>query len=118
MLAEKHAPGSSLGPTHIAVLRDQFKRLRDDDRFWYQNRIFALQKVAALQSTRLSDILQRHNRLTSETVSSRPLDQYPLSTRMAPVALVGLRSRRVLVCWRKMASSCQALSLNLQKASQ
>ena len=64
MLAEKHAPGSSLGPTHIAVLRDQFKRLRDGDRFWYQNRMFAPQEVAALQSTRLSDILQRNSGVT------------------------------------------------------
>ena len=101
LLAEKHAPGSSLGPTHIAVLRDQFKRLRDGDRFWYQNRMFAPQEVAALQSTRLSDILQRQNRLTSETSSSRSLNQYPLSTRMAPVAQVGLRPPRGFVCLRK-----------------
>jgi peroxidase len=77
LLAEKHVLGSSLGPTHIAVLRDQFKRLRDGDRFWCQNRMFALQEVAALQSTRLSDILQRQNRLTSETSSSLSLDQHP-----------------------------------------
>lgn len=64
MLAEKHVPGSSLGPTHIAVLRDQFKRLRDGDRFWYQNLMFAPQEVAALQSTRLSDILQRNTGVT------------------------------------------------------
>ena len=104
MLAEKHVPGSSLGPTHIAVLRDQFKRLRDGERFWYQNRMFAPQEVAALQWTRLSDILQRQNRLTSETFSSRPLDQHPLSTRMAPVAQVGLRPPRGFVFWRKRAS--------------
>ncbi len=101
MLAEKHAPESSLGPTHIAVLRDQFKSRRDGDRFWYQNRMFAPQEVAALQSTRLSDIFQRQNRLTSETSSSRSLDQHPLSMRMAPVALVGLRPPRGFVSWRK-----------------
>ena len=64
MLAEKHAPGSSLGSTHIAVLRDQFKRLRDGDRFWYQNRMFTPQKVAALQSNRFSDILQGNTDVT------------------------------------------------------
>ena len=64
MLADKHAPGSSLGPTHIAVLRDQFKRLRDGDRCWCQNRMFAPQEVAALQSNRLSDILQGNTDVT------------------------------------------------------
>ena len=36
-LAEDHAPGSMVGETIKAVLTDQFTRLRDGDRFWYQN---------------------------------------------------------------------------------
>ncbi|MBN9118149.1 MAG: peroxidase family protein [Planctomycetes bacterium] len=36
-LAEDHVPGSDLGPLFHAVLVDQFTRLRDGDRFWYQN---------------------------------------------------------------------------------
>jgi len=36
-LAEDHAPDAMVGETIKAVLTDQFTRLRDGDRFWYQN---------------------------------------------------------------------------------
>ena len=36
MLIEPHAPGALVGPTLRKVLGDQFTRLRDGDRFWYQ----------------------------------------------------------------------------------
>jgi peroxidase len=36
-LAEKHIPGDSLGPTFTNIIANQFSRLRDGDRFWYQN---------------------------------------------------------------------------------
>jgi hypothetical protein len=35
-LAEDHLPGSNVGPTFQRILVDQFTRLRDGDRFWYQ----------------------------------------------------------------------------------
>ena len=35
-LAERHAPGAMVGPTYRAILADQFRRLRDGDRFWYE----------------------------------------------------------------------------------
>ena len=61
MLAEDHVPGSSLGPTNLAVLRDQFMRLRDGDRFWYRNCGFDQRQVAEIEGTRLSDILMRNS---------------------------------------------------------
>ncbi len=61
MLAEDHVPGTSVGPTHRAVIIDQFVRLRDGDRFWYENRQFSPAEVAALEATRLSDILGRNS---------------------------------------------------------
>ena len=36
-LAEDHAPGSSMGPTFQAIIANQFERIRDGDRLWYQN---------------------------------------------------------------------------------
>lgn len=36
-LAEDHVPGASMGELMIAVLRDQFIRLRDGDRFFFLN---------------------------------------------------------------------------------
>jgi hypothetical protein len=59
MLAEDHVPGASLGPTHLAVFTDQFGRLRDGDRFWYQNGQFTNLELFILERTRLSDIFRR-----------------------------------------------------------
>ena len=64
MLAEDHVPGASLGQTHIAIMRDQFMRLRDGDRFWYQNGMFNPQQLARIESTRLSDIMMRTTGVT------------------------------------------------------
>ena len=36
-LAEDHLPQSAVGETLHAVISDQFRRLRDGDRFWFEN---------------------------------------------------------------------------------
>lgn len=61
MLAEDHLPGASVGATHAATLLDQFARLRDGDRFWYQNNQFGRDDLAAIERTGLSDILTRNS---------------------------------------------------------
>ena len=37
MVSERHVPGTEFGPLQLAMWRDQFTRLRDGDRFFYQN---------------------------------------------------------------------------------
>jgi hypothetical protein len=37
MVAERHVSGSELGELQLAIWRDQFRRLRDADRFFYLN---------------------------------------------------------------------------------
>jgi peroxidase len=63
-LAEDHVRGSSVGPTLRAVISDQFERLRDGDRFFYQN-VFSGAQLRQIQNTTLSDILQRTTTLTN-----------------------------------------------------
>jgi hypothetical protein len=63
-LAEDHVPGSSTGPLIRAVLADQFARLRDGDRFWYQ-RAFSGTDLKALESTTLADVIRRNTTLTN-----------------------------------------------------
>jgi hypothetical protein len=66
MLAEDHLPDAALGPLAAAGLSAQFTRLRDGDRFWYENDDdFAAEEIAELQATRLSDIIQRNTSLTT-----------------------------------------------------
>ena len=63
-LAEDHVKGSSLGETFQTIVAEQFTRLRDGDRFWYQNQ-FAGRQLDELQRTSLSDIIERNTTLNS-----------------------------------------------------
>ncbi len=64
-LAEDPVPGALVGPTFHAILVDQFQRLRDGDRFWYQNQ-FSPVEIAQLQRTRLADIIRRNTTVGTE----------------------------------------------------
>jgi len=59
-LAEDHVPGGSVGMTFRTIIADQFMRLRDGDRFWYQNSFFDEQRNR-LEHTRLADIIKRNS---------------------------------------------------------
>ncbi len=63
-LAEDHLPNSSLGITFTRILVDQFTRLRDGDRFWYENTLSS-GLLSEIENTSLADIVQRNTDLTS-----------------------------------------------------
>ncbi len=63
-LAETHQPGSSLGATFTRIIVDQFTRLRDGDRFWYQNSLPG-DLVRAVQATTLADVIRRNSSVTN-----------------------------------------------------
>ena len=68
-LAEDHAPGALVGETVSAVLVEQFSRLRDGDRFWYQNDPFFLDNKDHMKNvhhTTLSDVIKRNTSVDSE----------------------------------------------------
>ncbi len=58
-LCEDHLPGSSLGPTHGAIIADQFRRLRDGDRYFYANHLTS-NEVFLVNGTSLADIIRRN----------------------------------------------------------
>lgn len=64
MLAEDHVRGASVGPLVQRILADQFSRLRDGDRFWYQ-RSLAGKELQEVQSTTLADVIRRNTNLTN-----------------------------------------------------
>ena len=59
-LAEDHVKGSSVGETFATIMTDQFSRLRDGDRFWYQN-LFQGELLKQIEKTTLADIIQRNS---------------------------------------------------------
>jgi hypothetical protein len=60
-LAEDHVRGASVGQTFRTIVADQFERLRDGDRFWYQNDFAGTTDLGVLQRTKLSDIVRRNS---------------------------------------------------------
>ena len=59
-LGEQHVNGGLLGETFATIVSDQFTRLRDGDRFWYQNAQFEDLWLDAIDSSRLSTIIMRN----------------------------------------------------------
>ncbi|MGF1538273.1 MAG: peroxidase family protein [Elainellaceae cyanobacterium] len=63
LLAEDLEPGSSVGETVGAILVDQFARLRDGDRFYFENSLLP-QESEVIRQTTLSDIIRRNTDTT------------------------------------------------------
>lgn len=63
-IAEDHAPESTVGPLFQRIIADQFERLRDGDRYWYQN-LFAGRELRQLERTTLADVLRRNTTITN-----------------------------------------------------
>ena len=63
-LAEDHAPGSSVGQLFGRIIANQFQRLRDGDRFWFENTLKG-PALGAMEQTTLADIIQRNTSLTT-----------------------------------------------------
>ena len=58
-LLEEKFGDSMLGPTFHTIVKSQFERLRDGDKFWYENRLTNSQ-IKLINNTKLSDILKRN----------------------------------------------------------
>jgi hypothetical protein len=59
MLSETSLPGASVGETIFTVFKDQFERLRDGDRFWYQ-RVFEDEELAWIETQTLAKVVRRN----------------------------------------------------------
>jgi hypothetical protein len=64
-ITEDRLAGLMIGPLLRAVLSEQFSRLRDADRFWYR-RVFSGDTLAAIEATRLSDVVRRNTAAGAE----------------------------------------------------
>lgn len=64
-LAEADRPGSMVGETFHRILVDQFTRLRDGDRFWYE-RLLPAEMVRMINAQTLGVIIHRNTEIGSE----------------------------------------------------
>lgn len=80
-LAEDHVGDSQVGEFFYHVLRDQFKRLRDGDRFWYENdpALTADEKTSLAEIT-LAQVIEQNTNVKfapGRNVFRMPLDSAP-----------------------------------------
>jgi len=60
-LVEDHVAGAALGESLVAILKDQFTRLRDGDRFYFENdQALSDEEKATIRETKLSDVILRN----------------------------------------------------------
>ena len=64
-LAEDHVAGSQLGALFHAIVADQFERVRDSDRFWYE-RVYSGAELEEVRDTTLADVIRRNTRIGRE----------------------------------------------------
>ncbi|HXV66210.1 MAG TPA: peroxidase family protein [Nitrosopumilaceae archaeon] len=60
-ISEPPVANGMVGPTFAAIIKDQFERSRDGDRYWYENREDLSDfQIDMIKQTRLSDIIVRN----------------------------------------------------------
>ncbi len=68
-LAEDHVAGAMVGETLQAIISEQFRRLRDGDRFWFENDPYFLanpQLLDEIRATTLADVIRRNTPIGDE----------------------------------------------------
>lgn len=69
-LSEPHLEGTNLGETFTAVFVDQFSRLRDGDRFYFENSaVYPASFTNDIRNTSFADIIRRNSGLQGEEVN-------------------------------------------------
>ena len=63
-LAEDKIGSSIVGSLYSLILNSNFQRIRDGDRFWFENNQFSNDELKEILDTRFADIIKRNTDLT------------------------------------------------------
>ena len=86
MLAEDHVPGALFGETAMEIIGQQFQKLRDGDRFYYENETaLTLEEIATIKQTRLADVIRRNFDINIQDAVFYVEPHQELSTSIADV---------------------------------
>jgi hypothetical protein len=64
-MIEKHLDYAQVGAINYVVMKDQFERLRDGDRFWFENDPMLSELRGTLAKLRLSHVIRRNTRINN-----------------------------------------------------
>lgn len=109
LLAEAHLPNASVGATLHAILKDQFTRLREGDRYFYKiDPMLSPNERAIIQNTVLADLFKRNTTLINVPmnvffarncaaendilVSSEDVSAYPSETVTIPIVVENFKN--------------------------
>ncbi|QTR46848.1 peroxidase family protein [Thiothrix litoralis] len=116
-LAEKPAGDSLFGETFTAILTDQFTRLRDGDRFFYQNQ-FSGQQLKDLNNLKLSDIIERNTDFDNVQENAFVASNSHLSVQpQAAIATTTTSSSQQSPVTQRSSSVVQSLGVNTNRSS-
>lgn len=94
-ISEELVPGARVGPTFLCILVDQFKRLRDGDRFYYENSgIFKPEQLIQIKQSSLAKVICDNGDNIQEVnadVFLIPQKQNPPHTRCEHLPKINLR---------------------------
>ncbi|XP_075761167.1 myeloperoxidase isoform X2 [Pelodiscus sinensis] len=77
-LAEPFVPNGRVGPTMACIIGSQFRKLRDGDRFWWENPgIFTAQQRRALRRINLPRIICENTHITQVPRNPFQANKYP-----------------------------------------
>ena len=86
-MLERHAPSAKVGPTFLCVIADQFRRLRDGDRFFYERSLSTAQ-LQEVRKTSLARLLCDHEgRLVAAPLALEPLGRQNQMTACSSEAI-------------------------------
>ena len=115
-LAEDHFPGAMVGETFRAIIAEQFRRLRDGDRYWFErDPYFVVMPVLleGLRATTLADVIRRNTRVGAELSAAVFGGPQPTISIGAVVSLVG-EGAPLTFTLRRSGAAAEELSVDVR----